>query len=57
MNWLTALPLALMSVRMSVNRHAGVSPFALLTGRLMPGPTSTVMPADASLQPRGDLTQ
>ncbi|XP_057680077.1 uncharacterized protein LOC130908551 [Corythoichthys intestinalis] len=44
MNWLQALPLALLSVRQTVSRQTGFAPFELLTGRLMPGPASSLVP-------------
>lgn len=40
LNWLAALLLALMSVRNSVSRTVGYSPFELLTGHQFPGPHS-----------------
>ncbi|XP_037101594.1 uncharacterized protein LOC119119282 [Syngnathus acus] len=46
MNWLQALPLALLSVRQSVNRSTGFAPFELMTGRLMPGPATTLVPPE-----------
>ncbi|XP_061122261.1 uncharacterized protein LOC133149058 [Syngnathus typhle] len=46
MNWLQALPLALLSVRQSVNRRTGFAPFELMTGRLMPGPATTLVPPE-----------
>ncbi|XP_034075766.1 uncharacterized protein LOC117548525 [Gymnodraco acuticeps] len=38
MNWLDALPLALMSIRSSINRGTGFSPFELTRGHQFPGP-------------------
>ncbi|XP_061120925.1 uncharacterized protein LOC133143150 [Syngnathus typhle] len=46
MNWLQPLPLALLSVRQSVNRRTGFAPFELMTGRLMPGPATTLVPPE-----------
>lgn len=40
MKWIEALPFVLMSIRASVNRSTGFSPFELCTGRKMPGPAS-----------------
>nr|XP_023653059.1 uncharacterized protein LOC111836221 isoform X1 [Paramormyrops kingsleyae]XP_023653060.1 uncharacterized protein LOC111836221 isoform X2 [Paramormyrops kingsleyae] len=38
MNWVDTLPLAVMSVRCSINRGTGFTPFELQTGRQFPGP-------------------
>lgn len=54
MTWLQALPLALLAVRQTVNKMTGFAPFELLTGRLMPGPASTLVPPEDV--PRPDLT-
>ncbi|XP_058501431.1 LOW QUALITY PROTEIN: uncharacterized protein LOC131469970 [Solea solea] len=45
-NWLTALPMALMCVRMSLNPRVGYSPFELHTGRSFPGPMGPLTPTE-----------
>ncbi|XP_039896552.1 uncharacterized protein LOC120739002, partial [Simochromis diagramma] len=42
MNWVDALPIALMSVRCAVNQRTGFTPYELLTGRQFPGPAAGV---------------
>ncbi|XP_061699874.1 nuclear exosome regulator NRDE2 isoform X2 [Syngnathoides biaculeatus] len=54
MTWRQALPLALLVVRQSVHKITGFAPFKLLTGRLMPGPSSTLVPP--AYLPTPDLT-
>ncbi|XP_057183088.1 uncharacterized protein LOC130549780 [Triplophysa rosa] len=44
LNWLSALPIALMSIHSSVNRISGFTPFELLTGRQFPGPATALFP-------------
>ncbi|XP_056138387.1 uncharacterized protein LOC130114543 [Lampris incognitus] len=38
MNWVDVLPLALMTIRSSVNQGTGFTPYELMTGRQFPGP-------------------
>ncbi|XP_019203709.1 uncharacterized protein LOC109195671 [Oreochromis niloticus] len=42
MDWVEALPVALMSIRCSVNQSTGFTPYELFTGRQFPGPTAGV---------------
>lgn len=42
MDWVDALPIALMSIRWSVNQSTGFTPYVLLMGRQFPGPTAGV---------------
>ncbi|XP_065328147.1 uncharacterized protein LOC135933842 [Pelmatolapia mariae] len=44
LNWVAALPIALMTIRCSVNQSTGFTPYELLTGRQFPAPW-TVVPA------------
>ncbi|XP_030601755.1 uncharacterized protein K02A2.6-like [Archocentrus centrarchus] len=41
-DWVTALPVALLQVRSSLNKMTGFTPFELLTGRQFPGPTAAI---------------
>ncbi|KAL3978920.1 sentrin-specific protease 1 [Sarotherodon galilaeus] len=45
LNWLAALPIALMTIRCSVNQSTGFTPYELLTGRQFPAPW-TVVPVE-----------
>ncbi|KAL3969414.1 B-cell receptor-associated protein 31 [Sarotherodon galilaeus] len=45
LNWLADLPIALMTIRCSVNQSTGFTPYELLTGRQFPAPW-TVVPAE-----------
>ncbi|XP_049328657.1 uncharacterized protein LOC125797840 [Astyanax mexicanus] len=55
MNWLDALPIALISIRSSVNRSTGFSPFELVRGVAFPGP-QTALKAPSEL-PHGTANQ
>ncbi|XP_026043069.1 uncharacterized protein LOC113033468 [Astatotilapia calliptera] len=55
LDWVKALPLALMSIRCSVNQTSGYTPFELEHGRPFPGPSSRLLmsdEADSDLDPR-----
>lgn len=47
LNWVAALPIALMTIRCSVNQSTGYTPYELQTGRQFPAPW-TVAPAEQS---------
>ncbi|XP_005755630.1 uncharacterized protein K02A2.6-like, partial [Pundamilia nyererei] len=49
LNWVAALPIALMIIRCCVNQSTGFTPYELLTGRQFPGPWTTV-PAEESIK-------
>ncbi|XP_063321149.1 uncharacterized protein LOC134619320 [Pelmatolapia mariae] len=49
LNWVAALPIALMIIRCCVNQSTGFTPYELLTGRQFPGPWTTV-PAEESMK-------
>lgn len=51
MNWVDALPLALMSIRALVNLRTGHSPFKLQTGRVYPGPGNKLVGLPENLNP------
>ncbi|KAL3983517.1 apoptosis-inducing factor 1 [Sarotherodon galilaeus] len=42
LNWVAALPIALMTIRCSVNQSTGFTPYELLTGRQFPAPWTMV---------------
>ncbi|XP_013770973.1 uncharacterized protein LOC102210013 [Pundamilia nyererei] len=43
LNWVTALPIALMTIRCSVNQSTGFTPYELLTGSQFPAPWTEVL--------------
>ncbi|XP_068162216.1 uncharacterized protein [Antennarius striatus] len=53
MNWLQALPVALLNVRMSLNSSTGWTPFEAHTNRPFPAPTAPLEPVPGFQGPKG----